>query len=352
MARPVVRIGIIGSGYMALTYAECLARHVRGGQLTAIAGGSRAQGLAAEYGVAAEPDIEALLARRDVDAVVLTTPDFVHCSEALQAGAASRHVLVEKPMAPTAAQCDRMIEACGSAGVTLAVVKTERYRRVTRLAKQLIDAGRIGRVCSLVTISSFPSPVGKEIYRTRSWYSHPESGGLFLSMASHNADMLAWLAGSRPLRVFAQANTFSDLAEPAQSVMATIAFESGAMAQMWICAELPPPGLPSSEVRFQVAGTEGILDFENYEFLRLGRGEAWETLLTPERFDYFRDPKSPARLEPHIGVVQEFVDAILEDRAPAVGGAEGRAAVELCEACLRSARTGQAIPLPLEDHAN
>jgi predicted dehydrogenase len=343
----MVRIGIIGSGYMALTYAECLARHVRGGRLVAVAGGRRASGLAEEYSVAAEPDIESLLARGDVDAVILATPDYVHCGETLQAAAAGKHVLVEKPMAPTAAQCGRMIEACRAAGVSLAVVKTERYRRVTRMAKQLIEAGRIGRVCALTTISSFPAPVGQEIYRTRPWYSDPEGGGLFLSMASHNADMLMWLAERKPVRVFAEANTFGDLAEPAQSVMATIAFEGGAMAQMWICAELPPPGLPSSEVRFQVVGSQGMLDFENYEFLRLGSGDQWETLLTPERFDYFKEPKSPVRLEPHIGVVQDFVSAILENRPPVVGGTEGRAAVELCEACLRSARAGQAVALPL-----
>jgi len=342
----MVQLGIIGSGYMALTYAEAIARHVRGARLAAIAGGKRAAQLAAEYGVTPEPNVEALLARRDIDGIILTTPDYLHCEQTLLAATAGKHILVEKPMAPTIAQCDRMIQACRAAGVSLAVVKTERYRRVTKLAKKLIEEDRIGRLMLLATISSFPSSVGKEIYRSRPWHSHPESGGLFLNMASHNADMLIWLTMLKPVRVFAQAHTFSDLPEPAQSVMATVAFEGGVMAQMWICAEMPAPGLPSSEVRFQVVGSEGLLDFENYEFLRLGSGDHWETLLTPERFDYVRDPKSPVRLEPHIGVVQEFVDSIVDHRAPAVGGRDGRAAVEICQACLLSARSGQAVALP------
>ena len=65
--------------------------------------------------------------------------------------------------------------------------------------------------------------------------------------------------------------------------------------------------MPSSEVRFQVVGGSGILDYENFEFLRLGTGDKWETIMTPERFDYFRQPNSPARMEPHVGVMQEFI---------------------------------------------
>ncbi len=89
-----------------------------------------------------------------------------------------------------------------------------------------------------------------------------------------------------------------------------------------------------------------MLDFENFEFLDLGKGDKWERIYTPERFDYLKEPKSPIRLFPHIGVIQEFVDSVLEKREPKIGGSEGRAAVEICEACLRSAATGQAISLP------
>jgi UDP-N-acetyl-2-amino-2-deoxyglucuronate dehydrogenase len=342
-----VGIGIVGSGYMALTYAEALARYVAGARLVAIAGGRRAPGLAAEYAVYVAPSAEALLARSDVDAVILTTPDQVHCSQTLQAAAAAKHVLVEKPMAPTVAQCDSMIAACRASGVKLAVVKTERYRNVTIHAKRLIDEGQIGPIWMLRTISCFPISVGRELLASRPWYTDPDGGGLFMSMASHNADMLLWLTGARPKQIFAQAHTFSDADVPAQSVMAQIAFENGIMGHMWISAEMPQPSLPSSEVRFQVVGARGIVDFEDYEFLDFGTGERWERLLTPQRFDYTDEPKSPIRLEPHIRVVQEFVNSILEDRQPGVPGEAGRAAVEICEACLASARSARAVDFPL-----
>ena len=342
-----INVGIIGSGYMALTYAEALSRHVTGARLAAIAGGTRAHGLAGEYGVDAEPSVERLLARPDVNAVIVTTPDQLHCAQTLLAAGAGKHVLVEKPMAPTVAQCDEMIAACRDAGVKLSVVKTERFRGVTTRARRLIDDGAIGPIWMVRTVSAFPAPIGREILTTRPWYADPAGGGLFMSMASHNADMLLWLTGARARRVFAQAATYGDAGVPCQSVMAQITFTNGIMGDMLISSELPAPGLPSSEVRFQLIGARGILDFEDYEFLDLGAGERWERLYVPPRFDYLREPKSPIRLQPHAGVVQAFVDSIVADRAPSVTGEDGRAAVAICEACLRSARIGQAVDLPL-----
>lgn len=340
-----VGIGIVGSGYMALTYAEALARYVPGARLAAIGGGSRAPALGADYGVPAYPSAAALLADPGVQAVILTTPDQVHCAQTLEAAAAGRHVLVEKPMAPSVADCDRMIAACDAAGVRLAVVKTERYRRTSRAARELIDGGRIGPVRMLTTASCFPEGVAAEIFASRPWYLDPAGGGLFMSMASHNADLLLWLAGQPAVSVYAQARTYGGLGAPNLSVMAQIGFAGGAMAQMLISSELPPPSLRSSEVRFTVVGGRGLIDFENYEFLDFGQGEGWERLVTPPRFDYVADPKSPQRLEPHIGVVQGFVDAILADAPPPVSGADGRAAVAICAACLQSAAAGQAVTL-------
>lgn len=343
-----IGIGMIGSGFMGLTYSEVVARHAQGCRLAAITGGRRAAQLAADYGVPAEPTAAALLARADVQAVVLATPDQDRAELTRRAAAAGKHVLAEKPMAPTIAECDQMIAACAKAKVNLAVVKTERFRKLTQKAKQLIDDGTVGPIHMLRTVSAFPLPLTRQLFADRQWMLDPRGGGLFMGMASHNTDFLRWLSGRNAILVFAQATTFSDIQTPALSVMAQIVFEGGIMAHMMITAELPAPSLPSSEVRFQVFGRDAMLDFENFEFLDIGKGEKWERIYTPERFDYLKEPKSPIRLYPHIGVIQEFVDSIREQRPPKVGGAEGRAAVEICEACLVSARTGAAVSLPLK----
>ena len=340
-----VGIGMIGSGFMGLTYSEVIARHAQGCRLAAVTGGTRASQLGADYDVPVAPTVDVLLARDDVQAVVLATPDQERWDITRRAAAAGKHVLVEKPMAPTVAQCDQMIAACKEAGVNLAVVKTERYRKITNRAKQLIDEGFLGPIRMMRTVSAFPLPLTKQLFDERPWMADPRSGGLFMGMASHNTDFLRWLTGCNAIKVFAQATTWSDIAAPAQSVMAQIEFEGGIMAHMWITSELPTPSLPSSEVRFQVFGRDAMFDLENFEFLEFGSGDKWERIYTPERFDYLKEPKSPIRLYPHIGVIQEFVDSIREGRPPKVGGAEGRAAVEICEACLISARTGEVVRL-------
>ena len=343
----MIGVGMVGSGFMGLTYSEVVARHAVGCRLAAVTGGRRATQLAADYGVPAEESVEALLARDDVQAVVLATPDLNRLELTRKAAAAGKHVLAEKPMAPTVAECDQMIAACASAHVNLAVVKTERFRKITQKAKELIDQGTLGPLQMLRTVSAFPLPLARQLFDERQWMADSRGGGLFMGMASHNTDFLRWLTGRNAVKVFAQATTFSDIAGPPLSVMAQIVFEDKIMAQMWITGELPNPSLPSSEVRFQVFGRDAMLDLENFEYLDVGQGEKWERVYTPERFDYLKEPKSPIRLYPHIGVVQEFIDSIREERQPKVGGSEGRAAVEICEACLLSAQRGEAVSLPL-----
>ncbi len=332
---------------MGLTYSEVVSRHAAGCRLVAVAGGSRAAGIASDYGVAHEPSSQALLERPDIDAVVLATPDQDRLELTRLAASNGKHVLAEKPMAPTVAECDAMIAACQAANVNLGVVKTERFRKITRRAKELIDEGVLGPIRMLRTVSAFPLSLTRQLNDERKWMSDQRSGGLFMGMATHNADFLRWLTGRNATQVFAQATTYSDLPSSNLSVMAQIAFEGGLMAHMWITSELPEPSIPSSEVRFQVIGRDAMIDLENFEYLDLGKGDKWERIYTPERFDYLKEPKSPIRLYPHIGVIQEFVDSILEGRPPKIGGAEGRAAVEICQACLLSAKTGQAISLPI-----
>mgnify|MGYP006452137325 CR=1 FL=1 len=100
----VTRIGIVGSGFMGRTHAEAT-RRAAGAKLVAIAGGSRAVGLAADYGVTFEASVEALISRDDIDAIVISTPHHLHYSQAIDAANNRKHCLVEKPLATDVAAC-------------------------------------------------------------------------------------------------------------------------------------------------------------------------------------------------------------------------------------------------------
>src|SRR5256714_11421184 len=135
----VIRVWMIGSGYMGRSYAECLKRYCQGGRMTAVFGGSRAPKLAADYEAAHAASLDELLARDDVDAVLVASPHTAHLEQVTRAAKAGKHVLVEKPMGLNTGECDAMIRACRDAGVVLAVIQTVRLRGTVARAKRMMN---------------------------------------------------------------------------------------------------------------------------------------------------------------------------------------------------------------------
>lgn len=337
-----LRIALLGSGYMGKTYAECISKYNTRGKLAAIAGGTRAPGLAAEYGVDYVPTYEALLQRSDVDAVLIATPHTAHVPQVVQAAAAGKHVLVEKPMSTTVAGCTTMIEACQAAGVRLEVIQTLRFRGTVARAKQLILAGEIGQVRMVRGHSLFTSYV-----TDKAWAQRPEEGGPSLDMGVHNFDAFRFLTGSDAKMVFSHMNTYGEAEQQGLSMMTQITFASGVMAQQWTSYEIPKPNLPDNMHRYYVVGDQGILDIDGYGKLLLGVGDRWELVWEQPPIDFINRPMEPVRLEAFYTQTQSFIDDVLDKRPATVSGEDGRAAVEIVEAAWRSSRTGQAVALPL-----
>ncbi|NJN19131.1 MAG: Gfo/Idh/MocA family oxidoreductase [Oscillochloris sp.] len=343
-----IRIGIVGSGYMGRTYAEALARHTSGARAVAVAVGRRAPELAADYDLAVESSVEALVARPDIDAVILATPEQMRLAQVQAAAAAGKHVLSEKPFAPSVAQADAMIAACREAGVSLMVCQTLRYRGTMARAKQLVDSGAIGRVLQIRTFAMHSREDFLSAASAKPWIGAEDGGGHFYDQAVHNFDYMRWLTGSEASEVFAYIDTQSDLAFPAMSIMAQVRYASGAIAQLNICFELPDAAFPEHGTRFMVVGDQGLLEMDQYSNVRLGKQRRWEVIWEQPPFDFLNDPNSPIRMQAHAAMLQEFIASLREGRPPAVRGEDGRAAVELCEACVRSARSGLPVRLPLD----
>lgn len=339
-----VRIGLVGSGYMGRSYAECLKHYVTGGKLTAITGGSRARGLAADYGVDHVETLGALLARKDVDGVLISTPHSAHLSQTIEAARAGKHVLVEKPMALNIGECDQMIVACRTAGVVLSVIQTVRFRGTVARGKKLIDEGRIGavRMIQLNTLFALVPDTSKH------WTHDPAEGGLILDQGAHNFDFMRWFAGSEPTRVFAHVTQFREGPYPFPTAMAQVDFNSGVLASTWMSFELPQPSVENSQFRARVVGERGMLDIDGYGKLHAALdGEPWQLVWEQPTIDYIHKPLAPERLEAFYTQVQDFVDSVRDKRPPAVTGADGRAAIELIDAARRASSTGQAVQLPL-----
>lgn len=326
---------------MGRTYAECIARYNTGARLVAVAGGSRAPGLAADYGIAAEPSVEALVRRPDVDAVIITSPQSAHAEQTVLAARFGKHVLVEKPMATSTSECRRMIDACREHEVKLSVIKPWRYRGSTRRLYESIQHGEIGDVRMLTLWWLYPRLpfIGKD------WFRDPKEGGLFLDAGSHCFDFLRWVARAEATRLYAQIANYNRDGETPRSTMTMLSFANGVMATLWLSYEVPSPGWEHTDFRARVVGSTGNLDAHGYGAFQLGRGDTWETIYEQPPMDYVNRPMDFVRLEAFVDMVQDFIDALRDGREPPVTGEDGLAAVAMVEAGYRSSALGQAIDL-------
>ena len=148
--------------------------------------------LAASYDVPADPSVEALLARPEVDVVIIATPHTTHLPLALAAASAGKHVYLEKPMALSVAECDAIIAACRAAGVRLTVASQSRYNDVSIRAKQLIEDGTVGAIRMFRVTSP---TVGWDV-PADGWFVDPREGGAYLDWGPHGCDTLRWFTGS------------------------------------------------------------------------------------------------------------------------------------------------------------
>jgi UDP-N-acetyl-2-amino-2-deoxyglucuronate dehydrogenase len=350
-----VRFGIIGSGYMGRTYAACLTRHVPNGSLSAVTGGRRAPGLAAEFGVDAEPSVDALLDRADVDAVIITSPHSAHRPQAVQAAAAGKHVYIEKPMAITIADCDAVIDACRAAGVRLTVNFVTRFRDAPLAMKGLVDEGAIGDIrmiemrgvwTGFLLEDIVDEATGRVIIPRKDWAFDPAEGSQFLDWGVHETDALRWLTGSEAVRAFADYRTYGTPPPIDLSAMVHYTMANGVMASLLMTYEAPEPGLVPNDTT-RIIGSRGIIEADHYGQVRLGTGSDWRLVAEQVAFDFLGDYLDPNRLKGFAAQVADLADAIEHDREPVVTGEDGRAAVEMVAAADRSAASGEAVTLPL-----
>ncbi len=336
-----LRIGILGSGYMGRTHAECLTKHVTRARLVAIAGGSRAPKLAADYGAAFDASEAALFARPDLDAVLIATPHADHVAQVIAAAEAGLHVLVEKPMATSAADCTAMIEACEAAGVRLEVIQTQRFRGAHVETRRLIESGAIGAVRMLQGRSLFTDYV----VGTSPWAGEEKHGGAFLDTGVHFFDLMRFLTGREPETIFSTVTTFGGVPHPGLNAMTQLTFGGGILGQHWMSYQMPKPGVANSEHRMLIVGESGMIDVDAYGKVQLGRDGEWTTIWEQPPIDYVNRPLDPVRLEAFFTQTQAFVDDVLDERAATVSGAEGRMAVAMVEAALQSSATGAPVQL-------
>ena len=156
--------------------------------------------VAQEYGIAAEPDVHALLARKDVDVVMISTPHAAHAEQAIAAAAAGKHILLDKPMATSVADCDRILTAVKNAGVRLMIMYGQRFRDCNIEAHRLVRSGTIGQVTMM---QEMQFAVGG-LASLPPWQSLAENVGILVGHGVHNIDRIRWITGAEIRSVSAE----------------------------------------------------------------------------------------------------------------------------------------------------
>lgn len=329
-----IRVGLIGAGRMGQVFAHHLAFSVPDADLVAVADAdaARAADVAAAVGAeAAYGDYHTLLARGDVEAVVIVTPTHTHVEVVQAAAAAGKHIFCEKPLALTLAGCDAAIAAVEAAGVKLQMGFMRRYDAAYRAAKQNIDAGAIGQPVMFKSIGRDPKRTSLEYAQRAS------SGGLIMDMAIHDFDLARWLMTSEVERVHSEGGclVYPELQEVGDidNAVINLKFANGAVGNV----DVSRNAVYGYDVRTEVLGSEGGLmigRLQNTATLVLTRaGAAYDTV------PYFMERFGQA----YADEIRDFIACLREDRPPAISGLDARAATAIAVAATRSLDEGRPI---------
>jgi myo-inositol 2-dehydrogenase / D-chiro-inositol 1-dehydrogenase len=327
-----VSLALIGAGRIGANHAAVVARHVPGAELVVVADPvtPAAQRLAAELG-AAPSGVEEVLARPDVDGVLITAPARSHTDLVVAAAAAGKHVFVEKPMAVTLADADRAIAAAAAAGVVLQVGFNRRFVPAFAASRAAIDEGRIGTPQLLRSLTRDPGPFTADPARIPQWT-------IFFETLIHDFDTLCWLnPGATPVRVHAFADALvapdAKASGHLDTAVVTITFDNGAIAT----AEASFSALYGYDVRGEVFGSAGMVTAGSARTTDMTLYDAAGIHADTGRRD------TDLLHSSYVGELTAFADAVRAGAPSAVPGEAARTALSVALAAVRSVETGAAV---------
>ncbi|WP_435320919.1 Gfo/Idh/MocA family protein [Haloarchaeobius sp. TZWSO28] len=333
-----VRYGIVGCAGIGNTHAEAVAA-AEGTELVACADldADAANAFAAEHGVDAwYDDVTAMIDESEVDAVSVCTPSGTHADVTVEVADAGAHVLCEKPLDVYADRMSRMIDACDEAGVTLAGVFQKRFQPASQRAKAVVDDGDLGElVIADESVKWFRS---QEYYDSGAWRGTRDmDGGVLLNQAIHGIDRLQWLMEG-VASVQAATDTIGRDMECESVAAISLRFRNGAIGT--ISATTATKG---GTDRTDINGTEGTLSLSGSEILSLETGTGEENHMNAATTSHDTAVEQFEWGDGHAAAVQDFVDALREDREPAVPGREARKAVDVILAAYASNARGESV---------
>lgn len=342
-----IGFAIIGAGNIAKVHARAI-REIPDAQVVVICSRHEEKGraLADLCGAAWTSDYRQAVAWPGVDVVCICTPSATHADIAVAAAQAGKHLIVEKPLDVTLERADRIIQAAREAGVKMTGVFPLRFTAGARRAKEAVAQGRLGR---LTLADAYVKWYRPQSYYDGSWRGTwaGDGGGALMNQSIHSIDLLQWLAG--PVEtVCGRTATLAHLMETEDTASAVLAFRSGALGVIQGATSC----WPGDPARVELHGEKGTIVLEEGRIVKWKLAdaapdeEAHVLALADGQGSGSSDPMGIGH-ELHRRQITDMIQAIREDRPPAIPGEEARKALEIILAVYRSAQTGTIVKLPL-----
>jgi len=340
-----IRFALVGCGRISVNHLNALNAHREHVELAAVCDNDpKALGAAVKAtGVEGFSNLTELLARSDADVVAIATPSGLHAEQAVEAAAAGRHVMTEKPMATRWEDGKRMVRACDEGGVRLFVVKQNRSNPTLRLLKRAVDGKRFGRIY-MVSVNVFWNRP-QAYYDSARWRGTWEfDGGAIMNQASHYIDLLDWLVGPVESVQAYTATLARDIQVEDTGVM-SVKWRSGAMGSVSVTMLTYPKNLEGSITIIGEKGTARIGGVAVNEI------QHWEFAESDPDDLQAKDASYQTTSVYGLGhpLYYQNVISVLRGEAEAeTDGREGLRSLEILIAAYVSARDGRRVSLPLD----
>lgn len=336
-----MNFAIVGCGFIAKKHAEAI-QNIEGANLIAVCDRvpELMESYVNDYDAKAYTELAEMLKDANIDIVCICTPSGTHAVLAEQVAAAKKHIILEKPIAMTLEETDRIIHATKENAVKLAVVHPNRFRPAAMKLKEIINENLLGKISHALCIVNWNR--GQEYYDQADWRgTKAYDGGVLMNQAIHNLDLLLWYMG-KPADVFSMEATRLRDIEAEDVSTGLIRFESGALATVQASTTVYPKNLEESITIFGEKGTVKIggtnaLYFETLNVEGMNEDEIKKLTVETEN--------NPWGTPGHEGIIADLIEAIKENRSPLITGNDGRNALELVLSFYESANSNEPIKL-------
>ena len=361
----IYKVGIVGLGKVARLHADALAE-IDNAEF--VAGCSRslekARSFCSEYGAEGYNNLRTMVREKHLDLVIICTPHPNHVEPTVEALEAGAHVLVEKPLASSLADCDTMIAAARRNGLRLGVISQRRFYPPTVRVREAIEAGKIGKpVLATVNMLGWRD---EDYYRSDPWRGtwDKEGGGVMVNQAPHQLDLFCWLMGPIGEVYGIRANLNHPYIEVEDTALAIVRFKSGALGNIIVSNSMKPGIYGKIQVHGENGASVGVQTEGGAMFIAgmapitdPAVNDLWTVPGEEELLEGWirEDTELFERVNPMVYFIrlqiEEYLDALDKGREPLVNGEEGRRTVELFTAIYRSTRDGIPVKFPLKPEA-